>query len=139
VTGGGRSLILLTVIPSRGLTSILRRWMHLRSVVCSMWCGKSKFRQRFQCLLGDYFAIDFQLRTNLFVGKSFITTTCPMLEVAVPPRWRFIFFLIVTSLAACDIFYIGGSTSLSYHHIRFVITFISLVIWRGYCDLHILS
>jgi hypothetical protein len=62
-------------------------------------------RQRFQCLLGDFFEIDFQLKTILFVGKSFITMTCPMLEVAVPSRRCFIFFLIVTSLAACGISY----------------------------------
>jgi len=50
-----------------------------------------------------------------------------------------ILFFDVRSLETCGTVYISGLVFLSLRQPRFVITFIILGIWRGYCDLHIIS
>jgi len=54
-------------------------------------------------------------------------------------RRQTIYSSAATSLAMFGIGFTSGSGSLLFHQTLFVITFISLVTWRGYRELHIPS
>lgn len=90
------------------------------------------------CLFGYSFATCSPLKIILFVREFFNTTTHFVLEGVAAWRHRCIFSFDVTFLVACGTVFISGSEFLSYLPSRFVIIFISLVIWRDYRILLIL-
>jgi len=58
------------VIPLRGLIVISRRLMHFLNGACMLMCGTNKFRWRYHCFLGDFFATGFWTKSIYFDDKS---------------------------------------------------------------------
>jgi len=115
-----------------------RRQLHFLIVICSTMCDRSKFRSRCLSLLGDSPVIDYQLKTTSSEGESSNMTTLLALVGAVPVRLRIIFSFVVITLAGCGTAFISGLTSLLRFQRPLQPIFISLVIYRGYRDQHIL-